>query len=192
MYVSRRANSLQSLSINSSSDVSSILFASMDVEHRLTLSASMSLGFPPPIRMFSGITYVEAAVKLVPLTIAFVLTLVHYYASSFRFLDRKPRSRWLSGAGGVTVAYVLVHLLPDLAKRQEQLQGKLSGWMGLIEHHIWLIVLIGLILFYGLELGMRAHGQDGEDFGHATGPNITCFGCTWYSMQSTMRLSDTS
>lgn len=41
------------------------------------------------------------------------LALFHLYASKL-FLDVIPRSRWLSMASGVSVAYVSVHLLPDL------------------------------------------------------------------------------
>ncbi len=47
------------------------------------------------------------------------LALVHIFAGRLRFLEGTPRSAWLSGAGGVSVAYVFVHLLPDLSGAQE-------------------------------------------------------------------------
>ncbi len=40
------------------------------------------------------------------------LGLLHAGASALRLLDRVPRSRWLSAAGGIALAYVFVHLLP--------------------------------------------------------------------------------
>lgn len=49
--------------------------------------------------------------------------LVHLFAGKLRFLDGTPRSRWLSFAGGISVAYVSVHVFPELAETQEQLHG---------------------------------------------------------------------
>ena len=44
------------------------------------------------------------------------LAVVHLFSSKLRFLDVTPRSIWLSIAGGISVAYVFVHLLPELAE----------------------------------------------------------------------------
>jgi zinc transporter ZupT len=78
------------------------------------------------------------------------LVLIHIFAGYLRFLQGIPRSRWLSMAGGVSVAYVFIHIFPDL----EQAQTKISqGWRLLpaIEHHAYLVALLGLVIFYGLE-----------------------------------------
>ncbi|NJL82211.1 MAG: hypothetical protein HC890_03210 [Chloroflexaceae bacterium] len=82
--------------------------------------------------------------------LAIALALVHLYASRLRFLDCIPRSRWLSAASGVSVAYVFVHILPDLSEQQEVL-GEASGALSFIEHHVYLMSLLGLVIFYGLE-----------------------------------------
>ena len=50
------------------------------------------------------------------------LAVIHLFAARLRFLDVFPRSRWLSAAGGIAVAYVFVHLLPDLAEEQETIR----------------------------------------------------------------------
>ncbi|MGF1589514.1 MAG: hypothetical protein ACFCU7_09745 [Pleurocapsa sp.] len=80
---------------------------------------------------------------------AFGLALIHFYAGKLKFLDIIPRSQWLSLASGVSVAYVFVHLLPDLNERQEVLAE--SEIFSFIEHHVYLMALIGLAVFYGLE-----------------------------------------
>ncbi|MFC4174970.1 hypothetical protein ACFOYU_23415 [Microvirga sp. GCM10011540] len=52
------------------------------------------------------------------------------------------------------MAYVFVHLLPDLAEHQETFQRRAEENPGLLsrfESHIYLIALIGLAVFYGLE-----------------------------------------
>ncbi len=88
---------------------------------------------------------------LLSLSVAILLMLVHLFAGSLRFLSRIPRARCLSVAGGVSVAYVFVHLLPDLQTAQAIASESLSPSLTFIEHHIYLIALIGLSLFYGLE-----------------------------------------
>ncbi len=56
------------------------------------------------------------AVIIISLLAVVVLAIVHLLAGKMRFLDVTPRSVWLSIAGGISVAYVFVHLLPDLAE----------------------------------------------------------------------------
>ncbi len=41
---------------------------------------------------------------------AVALAALHLLAGALRFLEGTPRSRWLSAAGGISVAYVIVHL----------------------------------------------------------------------------------
>lgn len=83
-----------------------------------------------------------------------------------RFLAGTPRSVWLSIAGGVAVAYVFVHLLPELAAGQEQISRAVrAGTAGAFgerfaERHVYLIALGGLAVFYGLDkLAKRSRGQ---------------------------------
>lgn len=81
---------------------------------------------------------------------ALVLIAVHWITPSLRFLDGTPRSVWLSIAGGVSVAYVFVHLLPELAEGQRAIQ-QISTAEAFAERHVYLIALLGLAVFYGLD-----------------------------------------
>lgn len=81
------------------------------------------------------------------LAYALGLALVHLGAARLRFLGGTPRSRWLSLAGGASVAYIFVHLLPEIAETQRHLSEALPSW----ERAAWLLALAGLALFYGLE-----------------------------------------
>lgn len=80
------------------------------------------------------------------------LVLLHIFSKKMVFLRTVPRSRFLSIAGGISVAYVFLHLLPELGIFQEELRGEIenSGWM-FLESHIYLVAMFGLVLFYGLE-----------------------------------------
>ena len=104
---------------------------------------------------------------------ALVLGAVHLFAPRLSFVTLVPRSRWLSAAGGVSVAYVFVHLLPELAEGQAALEGEGEGaapgpLLEFLEHHVYLVALVGLAVFYGVEkhsLAARRRNQQrsGED-----------------------------
>ena len=83
---------------------------------------------------------------------AVLLAVVHVVTPTLRFLDGSPRSVWLSAAGGVAVAYVFVHFLPELAEGEASV-GRMAGGTlgGFSERHVYLIALLGLIAFYGLD-----------------------------------------
>ncbi len=96
------------------------------------------------------------------------LALVHLFAGKIVSLGGIPRSRWLSAAGGISVAYVFLHLLPELAKGQEQVRASAGPVLGVAERHTYLIALAGLAIFYGLDrLALRSRREsragDGED-----------------------------
>ena len=83
---------------------------------------------------------------------ALIMAGVHLFSERLSFLDRIPRSRWLSAAGGVSVAYVFVHLLPELSAHQATITRTLAGTaLGTLERHVYILALLGLTVFYGLE-----------------------------------------
>lgn len=95
--------------------------------------------------------------RLLRFAAAAALAAVHLFGRRLRFLDVQPRSRWLSAAGGVSVAYVFVHLLPELAAGQATLKSAIRGGLRFIEHHVYLVALTGLVIFYGVERLVRHH-----------------------------------
>jgi hypothetical protein len=92
---------------------------------------------------------------------------IHLWAGRVRFLDRAPRSLWLSAAGGVSVAYVFLHLLPELQEHHRELRAAASGWAARLEESAYLLALAGLAAFYGLERlavqSRRAQRDAGQD-----------------------------
>ena len=96
--------------------------------------------------------------------VALAFAAVHVFGPRTAFLGDVPRSRWLSAAGGVSTAYVFVHLLPELADYQRRFSeelGEAAGLLGGIESHSYLIALLGLVAFYGLErMAKSAAGRD--------------------------------
>lgn len=97
------------------------------------------------------------------LVAALALAGVHAGAASLTFLDQVPRSRWLSFGSGVSVAYVFVHLLPELAEIERELEGLDGGALAFLEKHAWVFALVGLATIYGLQLALRRRGATSED-----------------------------
>lgn len=86
-----------------------------------------------------------------PFVFALGLALVHLYSGRLRFLSVLPRCRWLSAAGGGSVAYIFVHILPDLQRHQATIARSEELGLAFLEHHVYLVALLGLSIFYGLE-----------------------------------------
>lgn len=119
------------------------------------------------------------APEAMALVAAVALTVVHLTAGKLRFLEGIPRSRWLSLAGGVSVAYVFVHLLPELEEGQAAFDDR--GWLPFLERHVWLLALAGLAVFYGLErLALTSRRRRQEE----AGDDATGTAAFWVSMGS--------
>ncbi len=82
---------------------------------------------------------------------ALALAAVHILARRLRFLSVTPRSRWLSAAGGASVAYVFLHLLPELGVGQAELVEAGHDLFATLDYDIYIVALLGLVVFYGLE-----------------------------------------
>lgn len=91
------------------------------------------------------------------------LVVVHLAAGNIRFLQAWKRSAWLSLAGGISVSYVFVHVFPELKEAQQAISG--HGALAYLEHHAYLIALVGLVLFYGLEHWVSQHKARSESPG---------------------------
>ena len=93
---------------------------------------------------------------------AVALSLTHLFAGRLGVSGRVPRSRWLSIAGGVSVAYVFVHLLPDVGEAAATL-AEHRYLTAFAEHHGYLIALFGFATFYGLEQLARRSNADPDE-----------------------------
>lgn len=107
------------------------------------------------------------------------LALIHIVSGYLRFLDRVPRSRWLSFAGGVAVALVFLDLLPELARSQQVVTGAVSGDLSGLKNHIYIVALLGLIAFYGLQRTITSSRRSQVQAGLG---DATTEGVFWLSM----------
>lgn len=100
------------------------------------------------------------------LSMVFVIGLmvIHLTAKNMKFLTVVPRSRFLSLGGGIAVAYVFLHLLPELGHFQEVLRGEIEvAFLRFLENQIYLIAMLGLAVFYGLEQLVKRSKRRNEE-----------------------------
>ncbi|MDT0682126.1 hypothetical protein RM543_05480 [Roseicyclus sp. F158] len=110
---------------------------------------------------------------LLSLLFACLFAVVHLGIGWLTFLGRTPRSRWLSGAGGVAVAYVFLHVLPELAEHRSIFAEELGTDEGMAEGVVYSLALIGLVVFYGLERAIKTSRKremaTGQEEAHPAG-----------------------
>ncbi|MCE5314604.1 MAG: hypothetical protein ABFD49_11675 [Armatimonadota bacterium] len=67
-------------------------------------------------------------------------------------VDRfRHRRRWISAAAGASVAYVFVHIFPELSEQQAAYAKAADQSAFFSEVHVYLAALIGFVLFFGLD-----------------------------------------
>ncbi len=103
-----------------------------------------------------SITVTQSQYPVLTFLVILIFAAIHVLGSRIKFAQNAPRRIWLSAAGGVSIAYVFVHILPELAIHQESFGN--GGPLGLLddsERHVYFMALLGLVCFYGLDLAVR-------------------------------------
>ncbi|WP_204103011.1 MULTISPECIES: hypothetical protein [Spirulina sp. CCY15215] len=98
-----------------------------------------------------------------------LLALINIYVGKMEWLNKIiPEFRWISLGAGVSIAYVFLDILPELSTAQMEIEESGLMWLTFWEKHAYLLALVGLALFYGLELladnsrkaNLQASGED--------------------------------
>jgi hypothetical protein len=94
-----------------------------------------------------------------------VLAIVHLAAGTTAALGLTWRPRALSAASGVSVAYVFLDLLPDLAEQQSLIDR--TGLFPGLDRHIYIMALVGLTVSLWVETASRESRRRHRDTGKA-------------------------
>ncbi|MEM9452205.1 MAG: hypothetical protein AAGA75_27260, partial [Cyanobacteria bacterium P01_E01_bin.6] len=86
------------------------------------------------------------------LVLAVGLALVHAFVSKLNIFSVIPERRWISFAGGVSIGYVFLEIFPELSHAQEELEHSNIPFVAYLENHVYLLALLGLLAFYGLDI----------------------------------------
>jgi len=96
------------------------------------------------------------------LTIGFVS--IHIFAKNLHILNVITRHHFLSLSSGIAVSYVFVHLLPELNHYQKVLETSIKNdLLSVIESHIYIMSLVGLVLFYSLEVVVKKEKENNKE-----------------------------
>ena len=93
----------------------------------------------------------DEAETLVTAAMVAAFVAIHLLIYRLHFIDKTPRSKWLSFSGGVAVAYIFLHVLPDLGAHAQTLADEMQVNPVGAESIIYALALAGLAAFYGLE-----------------------------------------
>jgi hypothetical protein len=110
--------------------------------------------------MFDELTVAQNAAGA--LVLAVVLAALHLLAPRIRTIPFIPERATGSFAGGLAVAYVFLHLLPELVEGNEAIGEALDDVVQtspLLDLAIFLVALAGFTIFYGLERLAEGHGD---------------------------------
>ncbi len=101
--------------------------------------------------------------------LAIALALVHGFATRLPIFSLIPRFRWTSFAGGVSLSYVFLEIFPELSHTQEELQHSEILLVKYLENHVYILALLGLLVFYGfnlLALRTKSNQRTTQELGH--------------------------
>lgn len=113
-----------------------------------------------------------------------VLAVVHLYAGTATALGHQWRSRTLSAASGISVAYVFLDLMPDLAEQQSVIDR--VGLFPDLDRHIYILALVGLTVSLWVETASRESRRRRRAIGE---PDQTGTATFWLSIISFMVLN---
>ena len=80
------------------------------------------------------------------------LAFIHAFVSKLNVFSIIPEFRWLSFAGGVSIGYVFLEIFPELSHAQEAIEHSAIPFIAYLENHVYLLSLLGLLFFYGLDI----------------------------------------
>jgi hypothetical protein len=62
------------------------------------------------------------------------------------------KGTWASAAAGIAIAYVFVHILPELAEGQAFFNKVNHRHLPFLEHHVYVSALLGFLVYYGMDV----------------------------------------
>lgn len=99
-------------------------------------------------------------IQILSLFLVLLLALVHLSVKRFTSLMSQPRKPLLSFAGGTSVGYITVHLLPEFQKVQDDFNRALLIPEQFRDFSLFIIATIGFLAFYSLNHFVKAEEKN--------------------------------
>lgn len=91
--------------------------------------------------------------------IVILFVCIHLFTRRILAYEDRPRDSWLSFAGGSSVAYVFLHILPELNAAHDVVREQWDK-LPFEGYFVYAIGLCGIVLFYGLERIVKADQRE--------------------------------
>lgn len=110
----------------------------------------------------------------------FVITgfvLVHIFTNYIKFLSEEPKNMLMSLLSGGSVAYVFLHLVPELTHYQEVVrEADLPQWIENVDYASYVVTLLGIVFFYGINQLSEKSEEKNTNRENLTRPSKFIFG----------------
>ena len=95
--------------------------------------------------------HTNPGLTLLYLSFTITLAVLHIFVGKLACLERIiPKFRWISLGAGVSITYVFLVILPELSYAQVEINH--VSILTYLENHVYILALLGLLVFYGLEI----------------------------------------
>ncbi|BDI62014.1 hypothetical protein [Qipengyuania nanhaisediminis] len=99
---------------------------------------------------------------ILTLAVALGFAAIQLSIGRFHMLEHRPRNIWLSLGGGIAVAYVFLHILPELSHHQRAFVENIGTAFIGHELFVFALALTGLLAFYLLDRWAIEHAAKAE------------------------------
>lgn len=117
--------------------------------------------------------------EMTSLLAVMALAAVHFCAGTTAVRRHRWRPQAVSAAAGISACYVFLDLLPDLAERQDLIN--VTGLFQELEHHVYILAMVGLTVFFAVEVNSRNSRRRRGASGIS---EVTGTGAYWFSINS--------
>lgn len=103
-------------------------------------------------------------ISLEPLFASILFAVIFLFGTRITFIKIKHHRALLSFAAGVAVAYVFVHLMPELSYASEVFI-KTSGikFDFFASYHVYLFAMLGFMIFFGLDYMVKVSSDESQN-----------------------------
>lgn len=102
--------------------------------------------------------------------------IVHIFTDAIKFLDERPTNRLMSLVSGGSIAYVLLHLVPELTHYKEVAEkATLPGWLEEVDYITYMAALLGIAVFYGINQLSEKSERENKQEKNLTRPDKSIF-----------------
>ncbi|MCP2035462.1 hypothetical protein L1279_002473 [Planomicrobium sp. HSC-17F08] len=102
--------------------------------------------------------------------------IVHIYTNAIKKLEKRMTNRLVSLVSGGSIAYVLLHLVPELTHYQDVAQeAVLFPWLEEVDYVTYMSALLGVAVFYGINQLSEKSERENRRKENLTRPSVSVF-----------------